>query len=621
MSEQEQQQRMHLWNAEEIDDELQHVDIQIPVQQYDPRYDDPTQAPIDEAALAAVQQHMALAQVPDVVKRFIVHFHQAVLDNNLSEITAAYESGWTRLTEKFYAKTEWPEAEVIAPLVADDQIFLILYRELYYRHVYSRLQPNIDDRFHSYENSCELFNYLLNSDGPVPLDLPEQWLWDIIDEFIYQFQSFCVWRAKLANRADAEERALLADADAGQVWSAYSVLNVLYSLIQKSKINSYLVATREGKSAEEIAEIAGEYGNRPLYRMLGYFSLVGLLRVHVLLGDFTLALKVIEHVELSQHQRVTACHVATYYYVGFCYIMLRRYPDAIRSFVTILNFILRMRQYHTRSYQYDQISKTADRMYALFALCTALSPSSTATATRLDDNIAATVRERFAEQLPLLTAHDPAAVTELFLHACPKFICATPPSPNEEGGSDPARRHLGAVLADLEARRSGGGGGEGRLRGFLKMYAKVDARRLAGLLDVDKGADGGDGGEEETVQALMAMKMAGRRVSRVGGEKGFLEGTVVGASELSFAINENMIHIAESTVGRRYAGWFIRNTEHAQRVYDGLRAAPLPAAPNASSVGANASNAKKDAQPTPSGAKTGGAKVAWGATTQIKVGA
>src|SRR6266702_1015227 len=44
-----------------------------------------------------------------------------------------------------------------------DQLFLILYRELYYRHVYSRLQPDIDDRFHSYENSCELFNYLLSS--------------------------------------------------------------------------------------------------------------------------------------------------------------------------------------------------------------------------------------------------------------------------------------------------------------------------------------------------------------------------------------------------------------------------------------------------------------------------
>ena len=34
--------------------------------------------------------------------------------------------------------------------------------------------------------------------------------------------------------------------------------------------------------------------------MLGYFSIVGLLRVHVHLGDFTLALKVMEYVELNQ---------------------------------------------------------------------------------------------------------------------------------------------------------------------------------------------------------------------------------------------------------------------------------------------------------------------------------
>lgn len=37
-----------------------------------------------------------------------------------------------------------------------------------------------------------------------------------------------------------------------QIWSCYSVLNVLYSLIQKSSINEYLVASRQGKSEEEI---------------------------------------------------------------------------------------------------------------------------------------------------------------------------------------------------------------------------------------------------------------------------------------------------------------------------------------------------------------------------------
>lgn len=46
--------------------------------------------------------------------------------------------------------------------VSSDQVFLTLYRELYFRHVYAKLEPNVDDRFQSYENICELFNLLLS---------------------------------------------------------------------------------------------------------------------------------------------------------------------------------------------------------------------------------------------------------------------------------------------------------------------------------------------------------------------------------------------------------------------------------------------------------------------------
>ncbi|KAF8483423.1 eukaryotic translation initiation factor 3 subunit 6 [Russula ochroleuca] len=592
------QPRASLWATEEIDEDLQ-VDVHLAIGNYGQNglYDD-AQPRIDEATLVAVQHQMAqqaaFAQIPDAVKRFIVHFHQAVLENNLAEITVAYDSGWNRLTEKHYSKTEWPEAEVIAPLVNDDQLFLILYRELYYRHVYSRLQPDIDDRFHSYENSCELFNYLLNSeDGPVPLQLPEQWLWDIVDEFIYQFQSFYVWRARVKTKTE-EELGMLADGSQAQVWSAYSVLNVLYSLIQKSKINEFIVAKQQGKSEAEIAEIVGDYGSLPLYHMLGYFSLIGLLRVHVLLGDFTLALKVVENVELNQKNpftRVTACHVATYYYVGFCYIMLRRYPDAIRVFVQILNFILRMRQYHTRSYQYDQINKTADRMYALFAICNALSPS------RLDDNILNIVKDRYGDQFAKLSRGDEGlpAFEELFLYACPKFISANPPPYEdqeqlaayaEDPPPEPAQHHLALFLADVRAQAA-----VPTLRSFLKLYTSLDAAKLAGFLDAD---------EEEMVQQMMAVKAASRSVSRVGNEQNLLDGQMISTSDMDFVINENMVHISEVTVGRRFAGWFIRNTEHAQRVLDGVKNSPLPLAPQttASEVESKAAPAQK--------------KVAWG---------
>lgn len=52
------------------------------------------------------------------------------------------------------------------------------------------------------------------------------------------------------------------------------------------------------------SEVAGEYGSKPLYRMLGYFSIIGLLRVHVLLGDYTLALKMMDEIELSKKVRL-----------------------------------------------------------------------------------------------------------------------------------------------------------------------------------------------------------------------------------------------------------------------------------------------------------------------------
>ncbi|KAJ7489442.1 eukaryotic translation initiation factor 3 subunit 6 [Mycena latifolia] len=609
------QPRVALWAAEadDMDEDLQ--DMSLGNYGQNGHYDDTLfqQPHIDEATLMAMQQHMAqqaaFAQIPDVVKGFIVHFHQAVLENNLPEITVAYESGWNKYTEKFYARTEWPEAEIIAPLVNDDPIFLILYRELYYRHVYSRLQPNIDDRFHSYENSCELFNYLLNSEGPVQLELPEQWLWDIIDEFIYQFQVFCTWRSKVKSKTD-DELAMLADG--GPIWSSYSVLNVLYSLIQKSKINEYINAHQAGKTPDEIAEIVGEYGTRPLYRHLGYFSIIGLLRVHVLLGDFTLALKVMENVELNQkspYTRVTACTVATYYYVGFCYIMLRRYPDAIRTFVSILNWIMRMRQYHTRSYQYDQISKTADRMYALFAICNALSPS------RLDDNIANISKERYGEQFAKMARGQEDAIPafkELFLYACPKFINANAPpyddpaalnallapsSPDPssaelaESLSDPAHRHLSLLLSDVVAQTP-----VPTLRSFLKLYTSLGAKKLANFLDAD---------EEEMVQQLMVMKQASRSVTHVSGGKGLLDGQTASISDLNFVIDENMVHIAESTVGRRYAGWFIKNTERTQKLYDDLKSQPLPPVPKAvSSAPAVAAEAKAT--------RTGPPKVAWG---------
>lgn len=69
-----------------------------------------------------------------------------------------------------------------------------------------------------------------------------------------------------------------------------------------------------------------------------------------------------------------------------------------------------------------------------------------------------------------------------------------------------------------------------------------------------------------------------------------------------------MVHIAESTVGRRYAGWFIRNTEHAARVLDALKNSALPIRPKPAQPAA--AQAKADAPAAP--ATKGPGRPAWG---------
>lgn len=169
--------------------------------------------------------------------------------------------------------------------------------------------------------------------------------------------------------------------------------------------------------------MAGEYGRHSLYKMLGYFSLVGLLRLHSLLGDYYQAIKVLENIELnkkvrlhlkhrvrrvkhlsatdsdttecvkspiyfhsvlglrlrflafflfvhtsvstlfpvfqSMYSRVPECQITTYYYVGFAYLMMRRYQDAIRVFANILLYIQRTRNMFQRStYKYEMVSSS-----------------------------------------------------------------------------------------------------------------------------------------------------------------------------------------------------------------------------------------------------------------------
>ena len=383
------------------------------------------------------------------------------------------------------------------------------------------------------------------------------WAWDVIDEFIYQFNSFCSYRQRVAQKNEnVEEITLLRENP--NTWGCYSVLNVLYSLIQRSQISEQLGAMKRG---EDSNSYAGEYGGRPLYKMLGYFSIIGLLRVHCLLGDFSLALKTLDDIELNKKAmfaRVMAAHFTTYYYVGFSYMMMRRYADAIRMFSHILVYVSRTKNFQKNA-QYDSITKKNDQMYALIAICVAFQP------TRLDDTIHTALREKYGEQFNRLQRGGPDSLPlfeELFRTACPKFISPTPPDfDNPEINVDPVEHHLRIFMDEVKNNMM-----SPTVKSYLKLYTTMDLKKLAGFLEV----------EPEKLRCWLLVNKQRNRQTRWS-EGGLLVGDVILSSDLDYAMEgvsgiirwvrktrgannkQDLIHVSEAKVGRRLVDWYLRN--------------------------------------------------------------
>ncbi|KAL8243596.1 hypothetical protein R6Q59_009854 [Mikania micrantha] len=406
-------------------------------------------------------------------------------------------------------------------------------------------QASLETKFASYDNYCSLFHYILNSDGPVDIEQPSYyWAWDVIDEFIYQFESFCRYRNRVARTTPNEEEAQVLKENPN-TWGCYSVLNVLYSLIQRSQINEQLAAQKRGEDANAVA---GEYGSRPLYKMLGYFSIIGLLRVHCLLGDFSLALKTLDDIEMNKKAmfaRVMAAHLNTYYYVGFSYMMLRRYADAVRMFSHILIYVSRTKNFQKGNQAFDAIAKKTEQMYALIAICVSFAP------TRLDDTIHSALREKYGEKFAKLQRGGPDSLPvykELFQSACPKFISPTPPDfDNPSLNIDPVEHHTDIFMDEVKTTMF-----NPTVKSYLKLYSTMDLKKLAGFLGEDP---------EKLRSWLLVNKQRSRQIRWSDG--GLLEGEMVNGSELDYAIEGDLIHISEAKQGRRLVDWYLRNLTRA----------------------------------------------------------
>lgn len=69
-----------------------------------------------------------------------------------------YSHTFPHLSERFFKGSTWPAVESVLHLVDSDHVFGLLYKEMYYRHLYASTKPTIEQRMDSWDNYRELFS-------------------------------------------------------------------------------------------------------------------------------------------------------------------------------------------------------------------------------------------------------------------------------------------------------------------------------------------------------------------------------------------------------------------------------------------------------------------------------
>jgi len=501
------------------------------------------------------------SSIPDAVAQFIKQFRRAFLDTNLAEIHNLYQYTFTKLSERFYATSPWPSGEAVAAagLVEDAaESFVMFYKELVFRHVYGKLQPTLAQRLDAWDNYCDLFNFFLDG-GMIGSDLPVAWLWDITDEFVYQFEEWSTYRAKLKHKSP-EEIAYLRDND--HIWNVNTVLQFLHTLVNKSNICPWLLNNAAPVGSDDPDSEEFDLSSVPVYRYLGYFSIISLLRIHCLLGDYRLALMVLQPLDFGAanplFSHVSACHIALYYYMGFANLMLRKYETAVAVFSSTLLQFGRIKQFHTRSYQFDQINKRNDQMLSLLAICLAL------TLVSVDESIASMLAEKLTpDRLAKLARGDASTFSEVFAKACPKFISPAPPDYDVVADS-----HLDAPALQIKLFMS-----EIRqhlllpqIRSYLRLYTAIEIPKLASFMALS---------ERDTRAHLMCLKQksvanaAELAASPVVGVEGRGRADRANA-EVHFYIDGNVVQISEAQKETHHGEFFMAQIERLERMCEGM---------------------------------------------------
>uniref|UniRef100_A0A0N4ZJG1 Eukaryotic translation initiation factor 3 subunit L n=1 Tax=Parastrongyloides trichosuri TaxID=131310 RepID=A0A0N4ZJG1_PARTI len=508
-------------------------------------------------------------EIPGEVVKFVGFMKKLFDTKNVEELQLAYNQGFADINDKYYSEKAWPHPSSIEKIIPESKSnFMIVYKEIYYRDIYHKNPKKslpLNVQCESFSNFKDFFALLLNTEENEPANfvLPGNWIWDIIEGFINQYVSFCHYKTNPSLR-NSEENKELEEIEKNQnSWDIYTVLNILYSLISKAQIHEQLKAIKEGNNPDDFADV---FGKNHLYFKVGYFSMIGLLRLQVHLSDYHEALESIRYLNIEPKglfSTVPNCYVTVHYYIAFCHMMMRNYCEAIKIFEISSLYIQKITNMYAlqhpsnvkKNKELDFIGKFHEKILILLAICLTITPQT------VEDSVKTLFLDKYDEAFTRMSNGEISEFEKSFILGAPKFV--SPNSVTYENNSisrQALQRQCSAFISGMKGQIW-----TPVVRSYLKLYNSLSVDKLAHLMNITS---------EETIPKLLIYK---KSTTSLGKFSETLKNTDDDdlTLDLNFYIDNETINIADTRVTRNVSDYFLKSSLKFKALTDKAKAINL----------------------------------------------
>ncbi|KAL4487148.1 hypothetical protein ABPG72_017867 [Tetrahymena utriculariae] len=427
-------------------------------------------------------------QQMQVAVLFVNELDKLMKEKNTDGLLVLYDVQFNKICSTVFKESAWPAPHEIE-LHQDKEIDIditYLYSELCYRHALARLQNSFDAELvcKSWENYNDIFETVIHAQTEFSLPVP--WIWDIIDEYIYQFYFACRWRYTIKPDDQGLKEILAKDARDLTFWNLENINENFTSIIQKSQIFEKGVLTlKEATSTSHY---------------FGFFTLVGQLRLNVLIGNYDAAIKSIENLDFDSlviFSKAFPAYFNLFYYAGFAYLMTGRYKEAVKVLESVCLMMNKYKAFLTKSSQSDNMIKQLEKAVCLFAISLVFYPNKASESTfwqfkdlgikaSKQNNQNRNEKERIVDKFDKLQRYDIQTFNELFNYGCPKLI---EPIQSLDSFKDITNKNTSDLIINAKeklTREFKIVQNINNLSTVMKLYSKINLQKAASIVNVSK---------------------------------------------------------------------------------------------------------------------------------------